>query len=341
MVHHSNKLFTLAATLTLIILLNGCDKNDVPAPQETPDRNRIGYILEDNFNYSYCQALLNYTGQTAVLRKADPATFLAPDNAAFLRLQLNFFPNNLYSNNWYYNIAQYATIPGSHAFRKMPLGDNQPLSSFNGNRMYVSRYLLNGDTITRVNGVKVATADIKASNGLLQAVEEIVQPETVKNLEQFFLSDTSFTLFSLALQHSGLMPMLRTGEYTLLAPGNSVMRTQGNILPGVNLSTPEDILAIDPTTLAGIIKYHILPGRSFLDRIQRSAAASGDNSIQTLNGEKILVGGNSETYNTTTFKGRNNAGNAGIFRSGNSRQNFADIPAGNGVVHGINQVLIP
>ncbi len=175
----------------------------------------------------------------------------------------------------------------------------------------------------------------------MQSLLEVIQPETKNDLVGKLLSDTAFTLFTQALQHSGLLSTLKTGEYTLLAPHNVALRSKGTIQPGINLSSSADILATDPATLAELLKYHILPGRYFLDGIHRAAKATGDASVTTLQGAKIMIGGNIDTYNSTTFRGRQNTSTAGIYRVLNERHNFANQPAGNGVVHGINQVLIP
>jgi hypothetical protein len=56
------------AALLVIQLLTGCSKDPVSSGKEEVDRTRIGYILEDNFNFSVCQQLLVYTGQTAALK---------------------------------------------------------------------------------------------------------------------------------------------------------------------------------------------------------------------------------------------------------------------------------
>lgn len=345
MEHRIDKLFNRAVFGLLVIVLSailqGCDKDDEPAPTKPPDRTRIGYIVEDNFNFSLCHVMLNFTGQSDLLKEEKPYTLLAPDNNAFGLLRVNSVPHYQYPNSFFVNMAKNAVLPGAHRLKELPLGNNHPILSANGHPVYVNRYLLNGDTITRVNGVKVLTADIKASNGYLQATEELVQAERSNNIPQYLLTDTSLTLFALAMQHSGLMTSLQSNEYTLLAPVNQVLRSTGAISPGLNLSTPENILASNPTELASLLKYHMLSGRQFLDQIYRLAAASGDNSITTLNGGKITVGGNSEGYNMITFLGNNNSSAGGIYKFLSEGYNLANFPAGNGVVHNINKILIP
>lgn len=333
--HSRNILFLL-----IIAALVGCSKDKAPAAVQ-PDRTRIGYVMEDNFNYTICRAVLAFTNQSDRLKSDSVYTFLGPEDEAFLLLGLNLAPHPFFSDSWFNNVTQNMILPGKHSLRAMPLGDNQPLTTLSGNKVYVSRYRSGNDTITRVNGAKVSVTDIKAGNGLMQSLTEVVQPETQHDLMSMLQTDTSFTLFTQALQHSGLFSILKTGEYTLLIPHNEILRSKGTIQPGINLSSSVNILATDPVALAQLLKYHILPGKYFQDAIYRKATTSGDASVTSLHGEKIIIGGNIDTYNTITFRGKQNISPAGIFRFFSARNNFANLPAGNAVVHGINQVLIP
>ena len=337
----SNRSTRMMAFLLFAASLGACSKDDDPANVEPVDRARSAYIIEDNINFTICKQVLGFTGQFNLLKSDTSLTFLAPDNEAFMLQQIHMAPHYAFADEWFHNVARNMILPGIHHLRLMPLGDNQPLHTITGNNVYVSRYMSGSDTITRVNGVKVASIDIMAGNGLLQSMTEVVQPERKNNLADMLLSDTSFTLFTQALQHSGLLGTLREGEYTILAPHNDVLRSSGTILPGIDLSTSVNILEADPAALSALMKYHILPGRYFLDGIHRAANASGNASLITLNGEAIIVGGDLDSYLSTSFLGHQNASPAGVYRFWSQQNNMANLPAGNGVVHTINKVLIP
>jgi len=332
--------FIIAAFL-LTAVLSGCSKDDASAGAEPVDRSRIGYVIEDNFNYTACRSVLEFTRQMDRLRSDTSYTLLAPDNVAFELLRITGAPHYAFADAWFGDVAGNMVLPGVHSLRALPLGDNQPLPTLSGNKVYVSRYMSNNDTITRVNGIKVSVIDIKAGNGLMQSMSEVVQPETRNNVVSMLHSDTSFTLFAQALQHAGLLNTLKNGEYTLLAPHNEVLRGLGNILPGIDLSSSVKILEADPAALADLMKYHILPGKMFLDGIHRRADTSGDASVVTLNGAKLIIGGSIDSYLSTSFLGNLSSGPAGIYRFWSQQNNMANLPAGNGVVHAINKVLIP
>ncbi|RPD39397.1 fasciclin domain-containing protein [Chitinophaga barathri] len=340
----SLRAFLLTACL-LLTGLAGCDnKEDEPMP-EPVDRNRIGYIIQDNFTLSVCAKVLTLTGVIKKVTDSTRYTFLTPNDKAFELIGAGtYFPYAGFTEAWLSGRLNYAALKGAVAFRDLPLGVNQPLPSANGFRAYVSRYRRNNDTITTVNGMRVLQADVKASNGFLQVTGEVAHSENYGNVALFLLNDTSYTLFALAAERSGLMQQLRSGEktFTVLAPLNSVMRTYGAIRPGLNLTSPDSILAADPTALANLLQYHITEGRYFLDRLQDHLLTSPDPHLTMLNGQQVLVRDNGSGYNAVTFTGEGNSSPVNIFRYFTSPYyNTANYPAGNGVVHGIGGILLP
>lgn len=324
--------------------LTGCDnENETPEPVPV-DRNRIGYIVQDNFTLSVCNKALKYTGVMQQLTDSSHHTFLTPNDKAFERIGLIDLPAYGYTDDWIYGGLHYAILHDAVAFRNLPLGVNQPLPSTNGFKAYVSRYRRNNDTITTVNGMQVLQADVKASNGFLQIMEDVVHAEEKENIGAFLLSDTSYTLFALAVERSGLMPELQSKEkvFTVMAPLNTIMRQYGTIRPGLNLTSADSILAAEPAALANLLKYHITAGRYFLDRLQEQLLTSSDPHLTMLNGQKLLIGNNGSGYNAITFTGDQNSVPAGIFTYYSSpRYNTANQPAGNGVVHGIGRIILP
>ncbi|WP_160714919.1 fasciclin domain-containing protein [Chitinophaga solisilvae] len=329
----------LPAAGMILLLLSACSRNNEIAPQEETDRSRTGYMLEDNFNFTVCNKLFQFSGQAKLLKGQELYTVLAADNEAFKQIAAADIPQLSYENNWFRELAANAILPGNHLIRKMPLGDNQPLMSASGNNVYVSRYLEGNDTITTINGSQVTDTDVKTGNGSLQVTRQVVQPARFRHLPQLLTGDTTLTLFALAVQHSGLMPLLQQSEYTILAPVNAAMRAKGMIGPAINLTSPDGILATDKAALAAIVQYHILKEIHFLDRIHRRTDTAAQHALIMLNGEPVVTGGNPQQYNATTFTGKNNGQAARIYRF--EYFNLANCPAGNGVVHHIDNILLP
>lgn len=331
----------LAALLLATVAFNGCSKDDdLPVPEKI-DRTRIGYLIEDNFNLSTLYNILHFTKQDEQLRSGTNYTMLAPTNEAFRLVGIQASGNFQSDDPWFPTVLRSSILSGAHLVGGLPLGENQSLPSSSGFSAYISRIKVGDDIITTVNGARLLNTDIKAGNGYMQVTSEVVQPELTKNLWQFFLSDTTYTLFSLALQHAGIMPALKTGDYTILALPNEILRKAGDIKPGINLSSADNVLASDAAALSSLLKLHILSSKCFMDRLYRQASASGDATITTLNGAKISVAGDENGYNDISFKGAGNSIAARIYRPSYTSPNYANIPAGNGVIHGINQVLLP
>lgn len=341
MMHHRYSTSVMSVLLSATVAFSGCSKeDDVPVPEKI-DRTRIGYMIEDNFNLSTLYNILRFTKYDGELRSEKNYTMLAPTNDAFKLLGIVAYGNYQSDDPWFPSVMRSSILTGTHVVNSMPLGDNQPVPTSNGFAAYISRIKVGDNTITTVNGAKVLNTDVKAGNGIMQITAEVVQPELTKNLWQFFQNDTTYTLFSLALQHSGIMPSLKTGEYTVLAVPNEILRKSGNIEPGIDLSSAEMVLASDPAVLSSLLKCHILSGKHFTDRLFRQVASSGDGTITMLNGGKINVGGTGNNYNDISFKGARNRVAAKIYRPTYVSPNYANMPAGNGVVHGIDQVLLP
>ncbi|NML22615.1 fasciclin domain-containing protein [Pseudoflavitalea sp. G-6-1-2] len=345
MMHHRHTTITRFSVLAVLLLaavaFNGCSKeDDLPVPEKI-DRTRIGYLIEDNFSLSTLYNILHYTKYDAELRSGKSYTMLAPTNEAFNLVGIVASGNFQSDDPWFPTVMRSSILTGAHLVGGMPLGENQPLPSASGFSAYISRIKVGEDIVTTVNGARLQNTDVKAGNGYMQVTSEVVQPELTKNIWHFFLNDTTYTLFSLALQHAGIMPALKTGDYTILAIPNEILRKAENIKPGINLSSADMVLASDPVELAGLLKYHILGTKCFMDRLYRQAKASGDATITTLNGAKITVSGNENIYNDISLKGTGNSIAARIYRPSYASPNYANIPAGNGVIHGINQVLIP
>jgi transforming growth factor-beta-induced protein len=155
---------------------------------------------------------------------------------------------------------------------------------------------------------KVTAADIKAKNGVIHVIDKVILPPTVVSVA---LANSNFTTLVQAVVKAGLVDALNgAGPFTIFAPTNdafSALFTQLGI-SGVNDLTAEQLVPI--------LTYHVVSGN-----VLSTNLTAGE--VGTLNGKKISV-------NLT-----------GGVKINNSTVVAADIQGSNGVVHVINQVLIP
>lgn len=131
------------------------------------------------------------------------------------------------------------------------------------------------------------------------------------NIIDIMTTQTQFTTFSAALQHTALRDLLKeAGPYTVFAPTDDAF---DNLPQGA-----VNRLLEDPEKLTAILAYHIVSGR-----FTSADAARLSSSVTTLEGSDLRVA----TTPHLTVNG------ASVMQS--------ELLADNGVIHAINQVLIP
>ncbi len=164
----------------------------------------------------------------------------------------------------------------------------------------------------RVDDATVVSADVRASNGIIHVIDQVLLPEE-SNLVALARSAGTFDTLLAAARAAGPAETLATGgPFTLFAPTDEAFAA----LPE---GTLERLLA-EPelATLQRILTYHVVEGRLFSD----DALAAGRTS--TVAGEAVAV---------RVTEGRLRVNESAIVS--------ADLDAANGVVHVIDRVLLP
>jgi uncharacterized surface protein with fasciclin (FAS1) repeats len=128
------------------------------------------------------------------------------------------------------------------------------------------------------------------------------------NIAQIVAQNPNLSTLNAALIRTNLTTALSTGTLTLFAPDNAAFVTAGIT----------DVNAVPVTTLDSILKYHVL------GQIVGSTAVPASDTVRTLIGRNIFASRNAN----------------GVFVNGYTVKQ-ADIPASNGIIHVINNVLIP
>ncbi|NJR17769.1 MAG: beta-Ig-H3/fasciclin [Calothrix sp. CSU_2_0] len=126
-------------------------------------------------------------------------------------------------------------------------------------------------------------------------------------------ANNSFNTLTSLIQTAGLESTLQQGQYTIFAPTDTAFAA----LPQEtlqNLQKPEN-----KAILTRILQYHVVPG-------QLTASQLKTGELQTVEKRPVNVQVNTDANQITV-------NNAQVIQ--------ADIQANNGVIHGINQVLIP
>jgi uncharacterized surface protein with fasciclin (FAS1) repeats len=152
-------------------------------------------------------------------------------------------------------------------------------------------------------------SDVSSSN---QGQAFIEDDESAPNVLQIAIGSTDHTTLVAAVQAAGLEnSLVNAGPLMVFAPTNAAF----DALPA---GTVEDLLKPDnKEKLAYILKHHVTPGnysKDFLKKFKKVGQASGEDATVEVNGDDVFVGG---------------------------AKILASVPAGNGIVHVVDKVILP
>lgn len=325
------KRFSIQIFMTALLGLYSCSESEILF-QEEPDYTTLTYVVEDNFNLSLLFFALGQTGFNEELTKPGPYTLLATSNAGFqnagLGGQLALFnvPVGTLTQR-----VQYHILPGIVSFRDLPAGANQEITTLNGKPVFVSRVVLNTDTLTLINGTELVRTDFEASNGYLQVIEGFLQPFVYENVIDNIVNLPELTMFYLAVQKAGLEQEIRNASgITIYAPSNAALVAAG-------YTDLRAIDAADPAVLRQLVLKHIVGEQLFMqDYILKAELAANtyaqvmwDESTVTINMSRRA--GGLRPITSITLRGPGNTSNVAV--------GTRDILTSNGIINIINGVV--
>lgn len=171
-------------------------------------------------------------------------------------------------------------------------------------------------SMVMVNESTVTIADIRAANGIIHVIDQVLLPPSMNLVETALSYDPEFSILVQAVIKAELTDVLATGgPYTVFAPTNDAFVA---LLGELGITGLDDL---DKETLTKVLLYHVVDGRVF-----SSDLSSG--SVPTLNGSFSI---DVSTLKITDANGRE----AGLIPS------LLDVQATNGVIHVIDKVILP
>lgn len=315
--------------LLMGFVLSSCKKDENKLSDY--DSNKINLVIADNFNLSAFSAALKRSGLDKTLQEGSgPYTTLVPSDAAFSLAGYNSPVSVLTANpTTISRIAQYHTLDGRYELNKLPYLFNQELRS-RGGKLYATHWIKGTDTVLTLNGSRVISQNIPASNGLIQVLNRVLSPYLHDLLGDAVSAESSITLFTQALKSSGLLETINgAGPYTIFAPNNQAMQDLG-------FASVEQISSTDVEVLKRLVNYHIIKDRRFIydyilstgsSNISRQAMLDGNSVTMTLTPDPNAPG----SFTGITLKGIGNTTAVKLVKQ--------DILAGNGVLHIIDGAL--
>jgi len=296
----------LIASIAFVSGLTSCSKDEDPIVMEQPQN--IVEIASANPDFSILVSALQKADLASTLEGSGPFTVFAPTNAAFTSLLADLGVSGLddLSAETLKPILLYHVLGEKVLSSELADGYVTTLSS-GPDQTKISlgvdkQYVkLNGTT-------SVTAADIVASNGVIHVIDKVLLPPTVVGIA---INNPAFSILVEAAVKANLAGTLSgTGPFTVFAPTNAAFQT---LFTELGISGIADLTK---EQLTPILLYHVVSGN-----IVSGQLATGD--VNTLNGSLSVNVGSSVTINSTT------------------RVILADVQGTNGVVHAIDQVLLP
>jgi uncharacterized surface protein with fasciclin (FAS1) repeats len=293
--------------------LVACNTDDTPEPQAEQD---IVDIVLASSDFNTLEAALVRADLVTTLRGAGPFTVFAPNDNAFNDFlgANNLTADQLLANPALADILTYHVVSGSVTASQVSPG---PVGTVNTANFYVSE-APNGNLW--INGsARIIDTDISASNGVIHVLDNVIIPPS-QSIAEIAVGMTEaatpeFTQLVGALSRANLVDAVsgNEGDLTVFAPTDAAFQALYTAL-GVNGYND-----IPLETLTAVLTAHVVPARAFSQDLRQDMTLNTLNSGATLNVDLagLTVGGA--------------ALNADLL----------NIHATNGVIHVLNEVIVP
>ncbi|HVT86269.1 MAG TPA: fasciclin domain-containing protein [Chitinophagaceae bacterium] len=306
------------AILGIAVTFSSCKKDDSMSSNSAASQT-IGVQVASNSSFSLLKSAAVKAGLVTVLEGTGPFTVFAPTDGAFQASGIDAAQINTLTADQLKAILLYHTLSAKIASSDVPAGPNAKVITAGGDSVFVTK---NAKGVF-VNGINVVNADLPASNGVIHTISRVLLPPS-GNLVQVASSDTTFSFLVAAVVRASqgstdVTSLLSNGGiFTVFAPTNNAFRAAG-------FADIAAINAADPDVLAGILAYHVIPGRIFSSDLTNGATPATANAGKTVT---ISLSGD-----TPSVKGQSNTAASNIIAT--------NIMATNGVIHVIDRVLLP
>ena len=323
-------LTAIIAAAIALSSLNSCSKD---YENETPTIAAIAVASPD---FATLEGAAIRGGVAVVLSNKNPGdpsgnyTVFAPTNDAFARLglkdegdlgvlQVPFLTNTLLYHVSNGNLAGSSITAGASSTSALTLK---------------RRFILRGSD-KYINGSKILTTDVSASNGTVHVIDkvllatgvDIVQSALALRDSKVFTSPELSFLVEAVLYADlagALTASAGSPSFTVFAPSDQAFKDLG-VLLGVPLNVPADIRKLPKETVKQVLLNHVVN-----DSGKFTSEMNGGN-ITPLGGTALTIG--AFNNGVLTIKGKGNSVVANMV--------IPDVQTTNGVVHVIDRVLLP
>ena len=301
------KLIKLTLLVVSSTLMFSCSDDD--SPQQN---NSITDIASENPNFSILVDALNRADLAETLDQEGSYTVFAPTNDAFM----DFLDANGFESLDDVPVATLTqvllnhVVSGTNLSSGLTTGYVKTLATGSASSTNTLSMFINTASGVRLNGVSsVTTADIIADNGVIHVVDAVIGLPTIVT---HATANPNFSTLATLLTQQELVGTLNgtaSSPFTVFAPLNSAFDTATlNLYGGLN-----------STQKTAVLTYHVVPGANVLSNaIPSGPITTFETGTFTISGTVITDEQSRATNIVAT-----------------------DVQASNGVIHAVNQVLLP
>ncbi len=313
-------IFKAVLLMAVTVFLNSsCQYIPPVQPPGTQNSSLFQKIANDS-RFRFLTAALTKAGLVATLNDKNASlTLFAPTDQAF---QAAGFSNiNAVANapaEVLKSILLYHVLGSVVKSGKIPLATNTQVNTVANKPVFVTR--TNAGNVF-VNGVTVIQKDWEARNGVIHVIDRVLIPSVGTIVQTAQTNDNLSLLVAAVLRASqgtvNVASVLNSnGPFTVFAPTNQAFKNAG-------FASIDAIQSTDPEVLISILTYHVIGARIFSSDLTEGAEPA------TVNGGKVKI----SLSGGPKVKGKTNSTASNIVST--------NIVATNGVIHVIDQVLLP
>lgn len=299
-------------TLISLFTFTACENEEEVT---TPAKKTIVDVVVGDANFSLLKTAVVHAGLDKTLAETNNLTVFAPTNDAFKAIGLTDDAAILKMDKTELgNILKFHVLTSKVNAADIKTADNQELTMFNSGKAYLTKDA-NGVSI---NGAKVTTADVAADNGVIHVINAVILPPS-KTIVDLVVADPNLSLLKEAVLRANegktkvVTVLSGAGPFTVFAPTNKAFENAG--------FNAAKIKAADPDFLATVLTYHVVAAR-----VHSTNLKSGN--VKTVEGREVTI----DAANATVRGGLNSTA---------SKVEKANIISTNGVIHVIDNVLLP
>lgn len=305
------------AVLAFALVLVGCDSNGSSGDSgDDGSSSTITKLAGNNGDLSTLTSALQAAGLDEDLNAEDQTfTVFAPKDNAFSAIEAGDLTGN---SSLLDKVLTYHVVAGQE-IAAGDISDGQTVTTLEGEDLTFAK---EGDGTVKVNGATVTTADVQASNGVVHLIDGVLL-KRANAVERASISPNFSILTDLVGQEnlaSALSGPGPDGEdgLTVFAPTDQAFLDALDSNGNGTIDSDEV-----PDNAASILQYHVLDDVFFASDVPTS-----ETDLPTLEGSNATVvrSGSDVTINP-------NDDNASVVTP--------NVDVSNGVIHGIDTVLIP